>query len=335
MARIAINGLGRIGRACLKQIMDEPALELVGVNDLVSPEQLAYLLRYDSVYGRYERQVASGTGEDGAGKLVIDGKDIPVASQEDPARLPWGELGVDLVMECTGVLKDGESLRGHLEAGAKRVMLSAPPSDDEIPMIVPGVNEPGDAPIFSCASCTTNCIAPVAEVMARRIGVAKAMMTTVHAYTSTQGMVDGPAKRMERGRAAAVNLVPTSTGAAKATARVLEDYAGRFDGLAVRAPVPVGSLTDITFVTTRQTTVDEVNKVFLEESLNPRYNRVLSIIEEPVVSSDVIKDKHAAVVDLGLTRVVDGDLVKVMAWYDNEWGYAAQMVREAARSSAS
>jgi glyceraldehyde 3-phosphate dehydrogenase len=334
MTRIAINGLGRIGRAALKLILDEPDLQLVGVNNLVSPEQLAYLLRYDSVYGRYEREVTSGAAENGAGKLTVDGQDIPVSSQENPARLPWRQLDVDLVFECTGVLKDRESLKGHLEAGAKRVMLSAPPADDETPVIVPGVNTPGDAPIFYCASCTTNCITPVAEIMARRIGVAKAMMTTVHAYTSSQGMVDGPAKRMERGRAAAVNLVPTGTGAASATTRVLADYRGRFDGMAVRAPVPVGSLADITFVTSRPTPVDEVNKVFLEESLNPRYNAVLSIVEEPIVSSDIIKDKHAAVVDLGLTRVVDGDLVKVMAWYDNEWGYAAQMVREAAGCGA-
>jgi glyceraldehyde 3-phosphate dehydrogenase len=202
-----------------------------------------------------------------------------------------------------------------------------------MPVVVPGVNSAGDADIFSCASCTTNCIAPVAEVMARRIGVAKAMMTTIHAYTSSQGMVDGPAKRPERGRAAAVNRVPTSTGAAEATTQVLEAYAGRFDGLAVRAPVPAGSLVDITFLTARPTSVEEVNDVFREESVNPRYQYALSIIEEPVVSSDVLRDPHAAVVDLGLTRVVDGDLVKVMAWYDNEWGYAAQMVREAARVS--
>jgi glyceraldehyde 3-phosphate dehydrogenase len=238
---------------------------------------------------------------------------------------------VELVMECTGVFRDQDSLRQHLEAGARRVILSAPSKDDEVPMVVPGINEPGAAPIFSCASCTTNCITPVSEVMARRIGIAKAMMTTVHAYTSSQGMVDGPADRMERGRAGAVNLVPTSTGAAAATTKVLTDLSGLFDGLAVRAPVPVGSVADITFVTTGKTSVDAVNKVFLEESLNPRYNAVLGIVEEPMVSSDIIGDKHAAVVDLTQTRVVDGDLVKVLAWYDNEMGYAAQMVRAAVK----
>jgi glyceraldehyde 3-phosphate dehydrogenase len=328
MANVAINGLGRIGRATLKLVMDEPDLELVAVNDLIGAEQVAYLLRYDSVYGRYQREVTS----DGD-NIVIDGTTIPVTSEKDPARLPWRDRDVELVFECTGAFRTYEDMEKHLLAGASKAILSAPSKDDGMPTVVPGVNHAGDAGIFSCASCTTNCIAPVAEVMARRIGVAKAMMTTVHAYTSTQGTVDGPAKRMERGRAAAVNLVPTSTGAAEATSKVLEDYAGRFDGLAVRAPVAVGSLVDMTLVTSRPTTVDEVNAIFLEESLNPRYQRVLSVVEEPVVSSDVIQDACASVVDLGLTRVVDGDLVKVMAWYDNEWGYAAQMVREAVRVS--
>jgi glyceraldehyde 3-phosphate dehydrogenase len=324
MAKIAINGLGRIGRAVLKLVMDQPELELVGVNDLATPQQLAYLLRYDSAYGRYGREVTQDADD-----LVIDGLRVPVSNQQDPSRLPWKQLGVELVMECTGVFRDQNALRQHLEAGAKRVILSAPSKDDEVPMVVPGVNEPGAAPIFSCASCTTNCITPVTEVMSRRIGIAKAMMTTVHAYTSSQGVVDGPAKRMERGRAGAVNLVPTSTGAAHATTEVLTDLSGLFDGLAVRAPVPVGSVADITFVTTAKTSAAAVNKVFLEETLNPRYNAVLGIVEEPMVSSDIIGDKHAAVVDLTQTRVVDGDLVKVLAWYDNEMGYAAQMVRAA------
>jgi glyceraldehyde 3-phosphate dehydrogenase len=328
MARVAINGLGRIGRATLKQVMDEPSLELVAVNDLSSPEQLAYLLRYDTVYGRYGREVTSNQTA-----IVIDGREIPVSNEADPARLPWRDLKVDLVFECTGAFANRADIEKHLRAGARKAMLSAPSKDDGMPFVVPGVNDSGDAEIFSCASCTTNCIAPVAEVMARRIGVAKAMMTTVHAYTSSQAIVDGPAKRPERGRAAAANLVPTGTGAAKATTRVLADYADRFDGLAVRAPVAAGSLADLTFLTTRSTSVEEVNNIFREEALNPRYEYALSIVEEPIVSADVIGDPHAAVVDLGLTRVVDGDLVKVMAWYDNEWGYAAQMVREAVRAT--
>jgi glyceraldehyde 3-phosphate dehydrogenase len=324
MAKIAINGLGRIGRAALRLVMDEPTFTLAAVNDLATPAQLAYLLRYDTAYGRNPREVTSD-GDD----LVIDGLRVPVLNQKDPSRLPWQRLDIDLVMECTGMFLDQASLRAHLEAGAKRVLLSAPSNDDEIPMVVPGVNDPGDAPIFSCASCTTNCITPVTEIMDRRIGVAKAMLTTVHAYTTSQGIVDGPAKKMERGRAGAANLVPTSTGAAGATTAVLTDLAGRFDGLAIRAPVIVGSVADITYVTKRETSVEEVNKIFLEETLNPRYNAVLGIVEEPVVSADIIGDKHAAVVDLSHTRVVGGDLVKVMAWYDNEMGYAAQMVRAA------
>jgi glyceraldehyde 3-phosphate dehydrogenase len=324
MAKIAINGLGRIGRTALRLVMDEPALTLAAVNDLATPAQLAYLLRYDTAYGRNPREITSD-GDD----LVIDSLRVPVLNQKDPSRLPWQQLGIDLVMECTGVFRDQASLRAHLEAGAKRVLLSAPSKSDEVPMVVPGVNEPGDAPIFSCASCTTNCITPVTEIMDRRIGVAKAMLTTVHAYTTSQGIVDGPAKKMERGRAGAANLVPTSTGAANATTAVLTELAGRFDGLAIRAPVVVGSVADLTYVTKRETSVDEVNKIFLEETLNPRYNAVVGIVEEPVVSADIIGDKHAAVVDLGLTRVVGGDLVKIMAWYDNETGYAAQMVRAA------
>ncbi|WP_058554790.1 type I glyceraldehyde-3-phosphate dehydrogenase [Thiohalocapsa sp. ML1] len=324
MAKIAINGLGRIGRTALRLVMDEPALTLAAVNDLATPAQLAYLLRYDTAYGRNLREITSD-GDD----LVIDSLRVPVLNQKDPSRLPWQQLGIDLVMECTGVFRDQASLRAHLEAGAKRVLLSAPSKSDEVPMVVPGVNDPGDAPIFSCASCTTNCITPVTEIMDRRIGVAKAMLTTVHAYTTSQGIVDGPAKKMERGRAGAANLVPTSTGAANATTAVLTELAGRFDGLAIRAPVVVGSVADLTYVTKRETSVDEVNKIFLEETLNPRYNAVVGIVEEPVVSADIIGDKHAAVVDLGLTRVVGGDLVKIMAWYDNETGYAAQMVRAA------
>ena len=329
MTRVAINGLGRIGRATLKLVMDEPRLELAAVNDLATPQELAYLLRYDSVYGRYGRVVATE-----ADALIIDGHRIPISNQQDPARLPWGSLGIDLVFECTGVFRQLPELEKHREAGARMVILSAPPKSEEVPVVVPGVNDAQGAPVFSCASCTTNCITPVAEVMARRIGVAKAMMTTVHAYTASQGLVDGPASRPERGRAAAVNLVPTGTGAAKATTAVLREYAERFDGLAVRAPVAGGSLADITFLATRPTTVEEINNVFREESLNPRYQRVLSFFEEPVVSSDILGDAHAAVVDLTQTRVVDADLVKVMAWYDNEWGYAAQMVREAARVTA-
>lgn len=327
MAKVAINGLGRIGRAALKIVLDTPELELTAVNDLVSPDNLAYLLKYDTVYGRYDREVEHD--EDG---LIIDGNRYAVFREKDPARLPWGDLGIDIVFECTGVFTKQEDLQKHIQAGAKYAVLSAPTKSDEVVSVVHGVNQP-DAPaqIISCASCTTNCITPVAEVMARRIGVSKAIMTTIHAYTSSQGIVDGPHKKMRRGRAGAANFVPTSTGAALATTKALPQYEGKFDGVAVRAPVAVGSLADLVFVTERETSVQEVNKIFKDESGSDKYRGILGVTEEPLVSSDIIEDPRASIVDLSMTQVVDGDLVKIMSWYDNEWGYANQMVKEAAR----
>lgn len=322
--RVAINGLGRIGRALLRLVVDEPRFELVGVNDLVDVENLAYLLRFDTVYGRYGKPVSV----DGADLVVADRK-IRVLHQRDPAELPWKELGVDLVFECTGALTRTEDLEKHVQAGAQFVLLSAP-SKGELVTVVHGVNAPGEGTrVVSCASCTTNCITPIVEVMGRRIGIRKAIMTTVHAYTSSQSIVDGPNKQFRRGRAAAANLVPAATGAARATTRALPQYAYRFDGIAVRAPIPVGSIADITFVTSRPTTVDEVNRVLAEEAETDRYRGVLGVSRDPLVSSDIVGDSRAAIVDLELTRVVDGDLVKVMGWYDNEWGYANQMLREA------
>jgi glyceraldehyde 3-phosphate dehydrogenase len=326
MAKVAINGLGRIGRATLKLVEDTTDLELVAVNDLVPVDNLAYLLKYDTVYGRYEKEV-----EYTDDSLVIDGKPCRVYDKKDPAELPWSELEVDVVFECTGVFTNREGLEKHLQAGAKHVILSAPVKGDGVPMVVHGVNETGASQLISCASCTTNCITPVVEVMGRRIGIKKSIMTTIHAYTSSQAVVDGPSKKWRRGRAAAANFVPTSTGAAKATTKALPQYEGRFDGVAVRGPVPVGSLSDLVFVTERDTSVEEVNTVFREESATSRYHGVLGVSEEPIVSADVIQDPRASVVDLTMTQVVDGDLVKVMSWYDNEWGYSNQMVREALR----
>ena len=321
--RVAINGLGRIGRSLLKLLMDEPSLELVAVNDRVDVENLAYLLRFDTVYGRYSKPVAVDRDD-----LVVGGHNLRTFSNRDPATLPWKGLGVDLVFECTGAFTRREDLEKHVRAGARIVLLSAPSSDVEV--VVHGANAPsGSSSIISCASCTTNCITPIVEVMGRRIGVSKAIMTTVHAYTSSQAIVDKPDKRFRRGRAAAANLVPTTTGAALATTRALPEFAGRFDGLALRAPIPVGSIADITFVTSRQTTVDEVNRIFTEEAETERYRGVLGVSRDPLVSSDIIGDARASIIDLELTRVVDGDLVKVMSWYDNEWGYANQMLREA------
>jgi glyceraldehyde 3-phosphate dehydrogenase len=323
--RVAINGLGRIGRAILKLVLDEPALELVAVNDLADVENLAYLLRFDTVYGRYAKRVLV-EGSD----LAVAGRKLQTLSVRDPVALPWKDLGIGLVFECTGALTRREDLEKHIRAGARFVLLSAPSKDEDIATVVHGVNAAaGTSAIISCASCTTNCITPIVEVIGRRIGFRKAAMTTVHAYTSSQAVVDGPNKRFRRGRAAGANLVPATTGAALATTRALPEHAGRFDGIAIRVPLPVGSIADLTFVASRNTSVDEVNRILSEEAATQRYAGVLGVSRDPLVSSDIIGDPRASVVDLELTKVIDGDLVKIMSWYDNEWGYANQMVREA------
>jgi glyceraldehyde 3-phosphate dehydrogenase len=326
MLNIAINGLGRIGRATLKIVLDNPAVRLTAVNDVLPADNLAYLLKFDTVYGRWTRDVNARDG-----RLSIDGIDYPVLSEREPAKLPWGQMGVDVVFECTGVFTRRDDLVKHIEAGARFVILSAPSKSDDVPTVVHAVNRSQETPaqIVSCASCTTNCITPVVEIMGRRIGIKKATMTTIHAYTANQSIVDSGKKDYRRGRAGAANLVPATTGAAIATTRALPEYKGRFDGVAVRAPVPVGSLADIVFVTGRGTSVEEVNRVFTEEAASDRYRQVLAVTEEPVVSSDIIRQSFASIVDLSLTQVVDQDLVKIMSWYDNEWGYANQMVRQA------
>jgi glyceraldehyde 3-phosphate dehydrogenase len=326
MPKVAINGLGRIGRATMKIILDTPGLELVAVNDVIPADNLAYLLNFDSVYGRYEKMVAS-EGD----SLVVDGKSYRLFNEKDPVALPWKELEVDLVFECTGIFRKAPGMRKHLEAGATRVMLSAPEKTGEVPTVVHGVNRADQDTMISLASCTTNCIAPVVEVMDRRIGVRKATMTTIHAYTSSQSIVDGPKNKWRRGRAAAVNFVPTSTGAAKATARAVPSLEGIFDGVAVRGPVAVGSLADIVLLVEKGSDAEQINRIFREESESERYRGILGVTEIPLVSSDIIKDSRASIVDLTMTQVVDGDLVKIMSWYDNEWGYSAQMVREAVR----
>jgi len=325
MYKVAINGLGRIGRATFKIVLERPDLEIVAVNDLVPAENLSYLLKYDSIYGRYNKTV--GYDDDG---LTVDGKHFKLLNEKDPAALPWGELGIDVVFECTGRFTSREDLEKHIKAGAKHAILSAPSKGKDMPTVIHGVNQPdGSMRVISCASCTTNCIAPVAEIMDRRIGVKKAIMTTVHAYTSSQTIVDLPSKKVRRGRAGAINLVPTSTGAAKATSMALPQYEGKFDGIAVRAPVPCGSVADLVFLTKRPTTVEEVNTIFREEARSERYNGILGVTDDPIVSSDIIQDSRASLVDAEMTQVVDGDLVKVISWYDNEWGYSNQMVREA------
>ena len=327
MAKAAINGFGRIGRAAFKILLDTPELELVAVNDIVPTDNLAYLLKYDTAYGRYDKSVAVEDND-----LVVAGTRYQVFNERDPAQLPWGELGIDIVFECSGVFRRGEDLKKHLDAGAKFVVLSAPAKSEDVPTVVHGVVTPQEGTrIVSCASCTTNCITPVVEVMGRRIGVKKAIMTTIHAYTSSQAIVDAPSKKIRRGRAGAANFVPTSTGAAIATTKVLPQYQGVFDGVAVRGPVVVGSIADIIFLTKRETSVQEVNQIFRAEAQSEKYKGILGVSKDPIVSSDIIMDPRASVVDLGMTQVVDGDLVKVMSWYDNEWGFTNQMIREGLR----
>jgi len=328
--RVAINGLGRIGRATLKIVHDTPDLELVAVNDIAPPDNLTYLLKYDTVYGRHGEEVRTEGDE-----MIVGSQRYKVLNEKDPSKLPWGDMDVDLVFECTGIFKKKPDLQKHIDAGAKQVILSAPAKGEgDVPFVVHGVNDAEGSAIISTASCTTNCIAPVIEVIGRRIGLKKAIMTTVHAYTASQELVDGPAGKWRRGRAAAANFVPTTTGAAKATTKALPQYEGRFDGVAIRGPVPAGSIADITIVTERDTTADEVNGIFEDEAASERYAWILGVTRDPIVSSDVIRDPHGSLVDLTMTQVVDGDLLKVMAWYDNEWGYAAQMVRQAVRMTA-
>ena len=323
--KIGINGFGRIGRASLKVIMDTPELEVVAINDLMTIDNAAYLLKYDSVYGIYDKEV-SEQGD----TLNVGDKKIKYLSIKDPAALPWKDLQVDTVIESTGLFTNREDAEKHIHAGAKHVVISGPTKSVDTPTIVHGVNtQDGKVAIFSCASCTTNNISPLIEIMGRRIGIKKAILNTTHAYTASQGLVDGPSKKKPRmGRAAAMNLVPATTGAAIATTKALPQYKGKFDGISIRTPVVVGSMSDITFIAERATSAEEINSILKEEAATERYKKVVSVSEEPLVSTDIIQSTFAAVVDTEMTRVVDGDLCKVMAWYDNEWGFTNQMIRQ-------
>jgi glyceraldehyde 3-phosphate dehydrogenase len=325
MKKIGINGFGRIGRAALKVIMDTEGLQVVAVNDLMTLQNAAYLLKHDTTYRTYDKQVSFE--ED---KLKVGDKTISYLSIKDPAQLPWKNLGVDIVIESTGLFTNREDAQKHLQAGAKYVVISGPTKSVETPTIVHGVNtEAGKVSIFSCASCTTNNISPVIEILGRRIGIKKAILNTTHAYTASQSIVDGPSKKKLRmGRAGAMNLVPATTGAAIATAKVLPQYQGKFDGVSVRTPVVVGSISDITFLSDRPTTPEEINNILKEEAATERYKEVLFVSDEPLVSSDIIQSTYASVVDTEMTRVVDGDLCKVLTWYDNEWGFTNQMIRQ-------
>lgn len=328
--KIAINGFGRIGRNAFKIAFARSDLEIAAINDLTDSRTLAYLLQHDTNYGRYEKQV----DYDDNG-LIVDGQHIQVLAEKDPATLPWGDLGIDVVVECTGRFTKTEDAQMHIKAGAKRVVISAPAKSQGTDTVVLGANddklsEAGQ--VISNASCTTNCISPVVNVMEAVFGIEKAMMTTVHSYTASQALQDGPAKDLRESRAAAENIVPTTTGAAIATTLVVPSLQGKFNGMSVRVPTPVVSLSDITMLLKKNVTKEEVNQALVEASKQPFYQGILGVTEEELVSSDFIGDSHSAVVDLKLTDVVDGNLVKVIAWYDNEWGYSNRLVEIVADS---
>lgn len=327
MKKIAINGFGRIGRSAFKIALTKKDIEVVAINDLADAESLAHLLKYDTAYGRYDRTVL---GEEGA--IVVDGKRYPVLREADPKKLPWGEWGVDVVLECTGHFVKHDDAKMHLDAGAKKVILSAPSKGGGVPTIILGVSDEkifSEGDLFSNASCTTNCITPVVNVMEKTFGVEKAMMTTVHSYTADQRLQDTPHDDRRRARAAGANMVPTTTGAAIATTEVIPTLVGKFDGLSVRVPTIVVSLSDMTFLLKRNTTVEEVNNALTQASQEDQFRGILGVTDEPLVSSDFIGDSRSSIVDLSLTKVVDGNLVKVISWYDNEWGYSNRMVEMA------
>lgn len=323
MTKVAINGFGRIGRTSARIIITKhPELELVAINDLTDNKTLAHLLQYDTQYREFEKKVEFDDEH-----LIIDGRKVKCLAEKEPTKLPWKEMGVDVVLECTGRFTDFESAKGHISAGAKRVIISAPPKG-EIKMFVIGVNDDklGNEEIISNASCTTNCIMPVADVISTTFGIAKAMMTTIHSYTADQNLQDGPHNDLRRARAAAESIVPTSTGAAKAAFEILPELKGLFDGLSLRVPTPVVSLADFTFLLKKKTTVEEVNQTLKEAAEKPRFKTIMEVTDKELVSSDFIGNPASSIVDLNLTQVVDGDLVKVVAWYDNEFGYSSRLV---------
>lgn len=322
--KIAINGFGRIGRNAFKIAFERDDIEIVAINDLTDTKTLAYLLKHDSTYGNYHQEV---TYTDDS--LVVAGKKIHVLNEKDPSDLPWNELGIDVVVEATGLFVDPAKARAHISAGAKKVVISAPAKGEGAKFIVLGVNEntlSRSDEIISNASCTTNCIAPIMAILEREFGVEKSMMTTVHSYTASQRLLDAPAKDLREARSAAENIVPTTTGAAIATAKVIPSLEGKFDGLSVRVPTPTVSLSDITAVLRRNVSKEEINGLFRRSAKEPFYQGILGVTDEPLVSSDFKGSSFSCIIDLNLTNVVAGNLVKVVAWYDNEWGYSNRLV---------
>ncbi len=342
--RIAINGFGRIGRAFVRQAFDRPELEIVAVNDLGSLENLAYLLKYDTVYRRapFSVEAKPAAAEGQPGTLLINGKEVAFLSQKDPALLPWKDLNVDVVIESTGFFTDYEKANAHVTAGAKHVVISAPVKNDN-PLgatVLMGLEDAASmgqklsaCPITSNASCTTNSASPVIAILDETIGIEKAVLSTTHAYTASQSIVDGPSRKdVKEGRAAAQNIVPTSTGAAIAVTKAYPSLAGKFDGISLRVPVPAGSIADITFIAKRATSAEEVNQILRDAAATDRWKGIFSANDEELVSSDIIGEQSASIADLGMTRVVDGTLVKVLAWYDNEAGYTHTLVEHAIKA---
>jgi len=325
--RVGINGFGRIGRAFMRAAQGNPELEVVAVNDLGSVENLAYLLKYDTVYKQAPFSVEAKEGA-----LVVGGREVKVLSQKDPLTLPWKSLTVDVVVESTGLFTDYQKANAHIAAGAKHVVISAPVKDDS-PLgatVLMGLNtgKASTCPVTSNASCTTNSASPVIAILDEKLGIEKAILSTTHGYTASQALVDGPSKKdMKEGRAAAQNIVPTSTGAAIAVTKAYPTLKGKFDGISLRVPVPAGSIADITFLAKRPTTAVEVNEILKEAAQSERWRGIFAVTQEELVSSDIIGNPHASIADLGMTRVVDGNLVKVLAWYDNEWGYTQTLLR--------
>ena len=328
MINIAINGFGRIGRQALKAAWVKKNIKVVAVNDLTDTTTLAHLLKYDTAYGTWPINISHDETN-----IIIGEKKIPVFAEKDPSLLPWRKLKVDVVLECTGRFTDKTGAELHIKAGAKKVIISAPAKGGDVPTYVMAVNSKKvgaeKSTVINNASCTTNCISPVMQVLEDTFGIAKAMMTTVHGYTADQNLQDGPHKDLRRARAAAANIVPTTTGAAVATTEAIPELHGTFDGVAIRVPVPTVSLSDITAVLKRDVTKEQINAALTKASLAPRYKNILAVTNEPLVSSDFIGNTHSATVDLALTNVVAGNLVKVIAWYDNEAGYAHRLIEMA------
>ncbi|MFT5179980.1 MAG: glyceraldehyde 3-phosphate dehydrogenase [Candidatus Paceibacteria bacterium] len=332
--RVAINGFGRIGRAFFKLASMREDIQVVAINDLADIENLAYLLKYDTTYGRSALDIGVS-----GGKLMVDGNEIQVFGKKDPSTLPWEKLEIDVVVESTGAFRKYEDARGHIKAGAKRVVISAPaksePKDETEKTILVGVNdeELKTCEVSSNASCTTNAGGSVMQILNESLGIEKALLNTVHGYTATQSIVDSPNKKdFRKGRAAAQNIIPSTTGAAIATSKVITDLEDKFDGIALRVPVIVGSIADITFISKQDTTVEEVNEILKNASREDRWRGIFTVTEEPIVSQDIVGNTHAAIVDLNFTKVVGGNLVKVLSWYDNEIGYTNTLVEHVLRT---